>query len=106
MTPVQQHGRIEKKLEAQELVLTYTVPVPHRHTHTYRHTLTLTGPCLLLQHQVLFGKFQFLLQTLVLGPQVTDSLLAMLQQTQPGTGLVHHLLFRWTGVSERELESG
>lgn len=54
-------------------------------------TLTLSGPLVRLQHQVLFGLFQFFLQTLVLGSDFTDSLLAVLQQTKLGT-CIHHLL--------------
>lgn len=46
-----------------------------------------------LQHQVLFGLFQLLLQTLVLGSDFTDSLLTVLQQTKLGTDR-HHLLTR------------
>ena len=46
-----------------------------------------------LQHQVLFGLLQLLLQTLVLGSHLTDSLLTVLQQFEFGTD-VHHLLTR------------
>lgn len=53
--------------------------------------LTLGCPFVWLQHQVLFGLFQFFLQTLVLGSDFTDSLLAVLQQTKLGTD-IHHLL--------------
>ncbi len=56
-----------------------------------RVLLTLSGPLVWLQHQVLFGLFQLLLQTLVLGSDFTDSLLTVLQQTELGTD-VHHLL--------------
>lgn len=64
------------------------------YTHTSRYvsaTLTLIGPFVWLQHQVLFGLLQFFLQTLVLGSDLTDSLLAVLQQAKLGTD-VHHLL--------------
>lgn len=53
--------------------------------------LTLSGPFVRLQHQVLFGLFQFFLQTLVLGSDFTDSLLAVLQQAKLGAD-IHHLL--------------
>lgn len=70
-------------------------------THSHRHTLldasrvllTLGGPFVWLQHQVLFGLLQLLLQTLVLGSHLTDSLLTVLQQFEFGTD-VHHLLTR------------
>lgn len=65
-------------------------------THTpgcVRVLLTLGGPFVWLQHQVLFGLFQLLLQTLVLGSHLADSLLTVLQQSELGTD-VHHLLTR------------
>lgn len=84
----------------QGISTSYRITIPchwHTHTHIYTHTgcvgvhLTLSGPFVWFQHQVLLCLFQFLLQTLVLGSNLADSLLPMLHQTQPGAG-VHHLL--------------
>lgn len=58
-------------------------------------SLTFPGPCVRLQHQVLFGLFQLFLQTLVLGPHFADSLLSVLQQAKLGAN-IHHLLMRDT----------
>lgn len=60
-------------------------------SNTHTPTLTLGGPFVWFQHQVLFGLFQFFLQTLVLGSDLTDPLLTVLQQTKLGTD-IHHLL--------------
>lgn len=66
-------------------------------TGCVRVLLTLRGPLVWLQHQVLFGLFQLLLQTLVLGSDFTDSLLTVLQQTELGAD-THHLLTRGQGT--------
>lgn len=60
--------------------------------------LTLSGPLVWLQHQVLLGLLQLLLQTLVLGSDFTDPLLTVLQQPELGAD-IHHLL---THTQERQ----
>lgn len=110
--PVENHWcRIHNKT----LLWTQT---PHNHTMTgdvalflsYKHTLpdvsvplTLSGPFVWLQHQVLFGLFQFFLQTLVLSSDLADSLLAVLQQAKLGTDVHHLLTHREKGQTDRQI---
>lgn len=62
--------------------------------------LTFMKPLVGVQHQVLFGRFQLLHQPLVLGSDLSDSLLPMLQDFQLGVE-THDLLRR-----EEEVGSG
>lgn len=62
--------------------------------------LTLGDPFVRLQHQVLLGLLQLVLQTLVLGSDFTDSLLAVLQQAKLGAD-VQQLLTDACGDGQR-----
>lgn len=64
--------------------------------------LTFTKPLVGVQHQVLFGCFQLLHQPLVLGSDLSDSLLPMLQDFQLGIEAHDLLPTEEGGVGEGE----